>query len=614
MKIGFEIHQQLATKKLFCDCPSELREDEPDIEFVRGLRPTQSELGEIDRAALQEFLKGKTYRYQAYSDTTCIVEHDDEPPHLPNSDALEIALGVAMKLGAQPVEEVHFMRKLVIDGSNTSGFQRTAVVAFDGQMEIDGTTIGVPTICFEEEAARKISEGGKETVYRLDRLGIPLVEITTTPDIKTPKQARDAALKMGRLLREFNVKRGIGTIRQDINVSVEDGARIEIKGVQDLNQIPDMIEAEAERQRMLIGVKRKLKKRNPKIEFEAVDVTDIFKKTDSKVIAGQVKKGKEVMALKLEGFDGLLLKKLGPEFAGYARVQAGVRGIFHTDELPAYGITEKEVAEVKKLLKLAKDDAFVLVAEKVETAKKALVAVFDRAKEAFKGVPEETRMANPDGTTRYMRPLPGAARMYPETDIPPIVISDELLEKVRANLPESYEDRIARYVKEYKLSVEMATQMANSMWPAFFEGALSETRAAPTVIANTLLGTLTEQRREGIPVENIAQDKLLEILSAAGNGKISKEAIPDVIRELAKNPQKTVEEITEKKFEAFGEKEITEIVQKIIIERGDFVKDKGLASIGPLMGPVMGETKGRADGKIVNDILKREIERFINDV
>lgn len=614
MKIGFEIHQQLATKKLFCNCPSELREDVPDVELVRRLRPTQSELGEIDQAALQEFLKGKTYRYQAYSDTTCIVEYDDEPPHLPNQEALEIALGVAMKLNAEPVDEVHFMRKLVIDGSNTAGFQRTAVVAFDGYMDIDGTRIGVPTICFEEEAARKISESGKETVYRLDRLGIPLVEITTTPDIEGPKQARDAALKMGRILREFNVKRGIGTIRQDINVSVEGGARIEIKGVQDLNQIPDMIEGEAERQRTLIEVKEELKKRNPKIEFETVDVTDIFKKTDSKVIAGQIKKGNTVMALKLAGFNGLLLKKLGPEFAAYARVQAGVKGIFHTDELPAYDITEKEVGEVSKKLKLAKGDAFVLVAEKEGRAKKALKAVFDRAKEAFKGVPEETRMANPDGTTRYMRPLPGAARMYPETDIPPIVISDELLDKVRANLPEAYEEKISRYIKEYKLSTEMATQMANSMWPRFFEEAVSETRTAPTVIASTLLGTLTEQRREGIPIENVGEEKLMEIFNAAGNEKISKETIPDVIKELAKNPQITVEEITEKKFETFGEKEITEIIQKIIKERGDFVKEKGLASIGPLMGPVMGETKGRADGKLVNDILKREIERFINDV
>lgn len=615
MKIGFEIHQQLKTKKLFCDCPSELREDEPDIELKRRLRPTQSELGEIDRAALQEFLKGKTYLYQAYSGSTCIVEYDDEPPHKPNQKALEIALGVAMKLNAKPVDEVQFMRKLVIDGSNTAGFQRTAVVAFDGYMDIDGTRIGVPTICLEEEAARKIKESGKETVYRLDRLGIPLVEITTTPDIKGPKQARDAALKMGRILREFNVKRGIGTIRQDINVSVEEGARVEIKGVQDLNQIPDMIEGEAERQQRIIGVKEDLKKRGkPKIKFETFDVTDIFAKTESKVIAGQLKKGGKVLTLKLEGFNGLLLKKLGPEFAGYARAAAGVKGIFHTDELPAYGVSKEEVDKTSKKVKLEKDDAFVLVAEKEESAGKALEAVFERAQSAFDGVPEETRMANPDGTTTYMRPLPGAARMYPETDIPPVVISDELLDKIRAELPEAYEDRIARYIKEYKLSEEMASQMVSSNWPDFFEEAVKETGAAPSIIANTLLGTLKEQKREGIPVENVTEEKLSGIFESAGDGKISKEAIPEVIKELAKNPQKTVEEVTKKQFGAFGEKEISKIVQKIIKERESFVKEKGLTSLGPLMGPVMGEVRGRADGKLVNNILKREIERFLNDV
>jgi glutamyl-tRNA(Gln) amidotransferase subunit E len=376
-----------------------------------------------------------------------------------------------------------------------------------------------------------------------------------------------------------------------------------------------MIEGEAERQRRLIGVKEELKKRAPpKIEFEIFDVSDAFAKTDSKVIAGQLKKGGKILALKLEGFSGLLLKKLGPEFAGYARAAAGVRGIFHTDELPAYGITEEEVKKASKKLGLGKDDAFVLVTEKEDRAKKALEAVFKRAKTATRGVPEETRMANPDGTTSYMRPLPGAARMYPETDIPPIVISDELLDKVRANLPEAYEDKIVRYTKEYKLSEEMATQLVSSSWPEFFEEAVKGTGAAPSIIASTLLGTLTEQRREGIPVENVTEEKLFEIFKSVEDEKISKEAVPEVIKELAKNPQKTVEELTKKQFGAFGEKEISEIVQKIIKGREDFVKEKGIASLGPLMGPVMGDVRGRADGKLVNDILKREIERFLNDI
>ena len=321
------------------------------------------------------------------------------------------------------------------------------------------------------------------------------------------------------------------------------------------------------------------------------------------------------MVLKLAGFNGLLLKKLGPEFAGYAKARTGVKGIFHTDELPAYGISEEEVNRASKKIKLGKEDAFVLVSEKKETAEKALKAVFDRAKAAFNGVPEETRMANPDGTTSYMRPLPGAARMYPETDIPPVVISDELLEKIKANLPESYEDRIARYIKEYKLSEEMASQMVGSSWPDFFEEAVKETRATPSIIASTLLGTLKEQKREGIDVDNISLEHLKELFKYVAAGKLAKEAIPTASAVFAKSPQEDFEIIIGNlDISSFGEKELTETVQKIIKDREAFVKEKGLASVGPLMGPVMKEVRGRVDGKLANDILRREIERFLNDV
>ncbi|MEE9474740.1 MAG: Glu-tRNA(Gln) amidotransferase subunit GatE, partial [Candidatus Hydrothermarchaeaceae archaeon] len=321
------------------------------------------------------------------------------------------------------------------------------------------------------------------------------------------------------------------------------------------------------------------------------------------------------LAIKLEGFRGLLIKRLGPEFAGYAKAVAGAGGIFHTDELPAYGLSKKEVDRVSKKIKLAGEDAFVLVAESEETARKALTAVFDRAKAAFDGVPEETRMANPDGTTSYMRPLPGAARMYPETDIPPVVISDELLDKVRKKLPESYEDKISRYIKKYKLSEEMASQMVSSSWPEFFEETVKETGATPSIIANTLLGTLKEQKREGIEVENIPPGHLKKLFKYVASGKMAKEAIPGATAAFAASQEEDFKIIIDNlDISSFGEDEISEIVQKIIKDREAFVKEKGLASIGPLMGPVMEEVRGRVDGKLANDILKREIERFLHDV
>jgi glutamyl-tRNA(Gln) amidotransferase subunit E len=221
MKIGFEIHQQINSEKLFCSSPSSLREEKEDYVVLRRLRPSQSELGVVDEAAMKEFLKGKSFLYQGYNDSICLVELDEEPPRGPNEEAVEIALTVALLLNAQIVDEIHFMRKLVIDGSNTSGFQRTAIIAFDGYLDTDEGRINIPTICLEEEAARKVAEDELTTTYNLDRLGIPLVEITSAPDIKSPTQAREAALKVGELLRATGkVKRGIGTIRQDINVSI----------------------------------------------------------------------------------------------------------------------------------------------------------------------------------------------------------------------------------------------------------------------------------------------------------------------------------------------------------------------------------------------------------
>ncbi|MCD6464847.1 Glu-tRNA(Gln) amidotransferase subunit GatE, partial [Candidatus Bathyarchaeota archaeon] len=244
LKVGLEIHQQLATKaKLFCDCKPQLFKGEPQIVFLRRLRPTQSELGQIDPAALFEFQKGVKILYEADTETSCLVEMDEEPPHELNPEALEIALIIALMMNAKPIDEVHVMRKIVIDGSNTTGFQRTCVVAVNGSIEVDGKKVPIQHICLEEDAARKMGEEDLLIRYRIDRLGIPLVEVTTGPVINTPEEARKVALAIGKILRATRrVKRGIGTIRQDLNISIKDGALIEIKGVQELELISKVVE------------------------------------------------------------------------------------------------------------------------------------------------------------------------------------------------------------------------------------------------------------------------------------------------------------------------------------------------------------------------------------
>ena len=620
LRVGFEIHQQLATRKLFCNCESELREEEPELRIIRRLRPTQSELGEIDRAALQEYLKGRCYEYEVPGDVACLVEMDEEPPHNPNPEAVRAVLEVALLLNARPVDEIHFMRKIVIDGSNTSGFQRTAIVAMDGYIETSRGRVRIPTICLEEEAARKVREEGRKTVYRLDRLGIPLIEITTSPDITSLEEAREVALKIGEVLRATGrVKRGIGTIRQDINVSIAGGARVEIKGVQELNLIPKIIEREAERQRKLLEIARELKRRGvveAHLEFSPADVSEIFASTESKLVARVLKRGGSALAVRLPGFGGLIggakdEPRLGSELAQYARVKAGVGGIFHSDELPAYGISAKEVESIAEKLDLGESDAFVLVVEARERALKALEAVVERARQAVKGVPEETRVATGDGGTRYMRPLPGAARMYPETDLAPFVVGVQLIDELRSSPPELYEEKIARFVRQYGLSEELAAQVVRSPHAGLFEE-LVESGAPPRLVATTLIATLRELRREGCEVERIHGESFRELFSLVAEGKLAREAIPEVIRALSSSPGKGMEQVMrELGLEGFSEAQVRELARRVIEERADFVRERGEGAAKPLMGLLMKELRGRVEGKLVMKILREEIRGYL---
>jgi len=626
LRVGLEIHQQLDTEhKLFCKCPTILKDEKPQIIIERKLRPTQSELGEIDPAALFEYRRGRKYIYEVYEDATCLVELDEEPPHELNPEALEIALKIALMLKAKPVDEVHVMRKIVIDGSNTTGFQRTAIIALDGEIEDEEGNIEVKTICLEEEAARKIEEKEDKVVYRLDRLGIPLIEIATTPNIKTPSQAKRVALKIGQIMRATGkVKRGIGTIRQDLNISIRDGARVEIKGVQELNLIPKIIENEVQRQRELLKIRDELVRRGLKseeIKNEFIDVTDIFKETESKIILRKLRNGGRVYALKLPKFKGLLgweiqpNRRLATEMSERAKFWARVGGIIHTDELPKYGITRKEMDELKMKLKANEMDAIVIVVDDEKKCIEALKAVADRAREALKGVPEETRAINPDGTTHYSRPMPGAARMYPETDVRPIVLTKEYLDKLRRELPEHPEETIRRYIENYKLSRKLAEEMLNSPRRMLFEKMVNEINVDPTLIASTLEYTLNMLKREGKNIEKIRDNHLKDIFKLIAKNSISKEAVPDILRWIADHPDKTVNEVVkELGLRKMTREEIERIVKIKIEENMNILKNRKEKAFGIIMGIVMREVKGKADGKTVNEIVREIIKKKLKTI
>jgi glutamyl-tRNA(Gln) amidotransferase subunit E len=621
LKVGLEIHQQLDTKtKLFCKCKTELFKGEPEITFIRRLRPTQSELGQIDPAAYFEFQKGVKILYEANRETSCLVEMDEEPPHPLNMEAVEIALTVALMLNAKPVDEIHVMRKTVIDGSNTTGFQRTCVIALKGVIAIGEKTVPIEHISLEEDAARKMGEEEGNTIrYRIDRLGIPLIEIATAPIINTPKEAGEVALAIGRILRATGkVKRGLGTIRQDLNISIAQGALTEIKGVQELELLPLVVEYEVQRQLNLIEISKELQKRGAKPETlkeEFFDVTKIFEKTKCKVIRKALDKKHPILAVKLPKFNGLLKRellpnfRLGTEMADRARFWGRVGGIFHTDEMPAYGITNEEIENLKSAVNANNEDAIVFVADMPENAKDALKAVVERAKEAIKGVPEETRAANPDGTTRYMRPRPGAARMYPETDIPLKQITSEMLEKIRAALPELPEQKFERLMKQYRLNQKLTKQIMDSEHSELFETIVKESNVAPTTVAVFLTETIKALKRDGVETEKVTENKIREIFRHVGAGKLTKEAISDIYVWLSKNEEKTVEEaIKALGFKTLSEAELTALVEKAITENEKLIREKGEESFGALMGILMQNLRGKVDAAQLSKILRGKLK------
>ena len=598
LKSGIEIHQQLEGKKLFCDCPTLLRDDKPDFEIKRKLRAVAGESGKVDIAAQQEQIRNKTFVYQGYSDSTCLVETDGEPPHEMNKDALYTTLQLSKLVDAHVSPIVQVMRKTVVDGSNTSGFQRTALIARNGALETSEGIVRIDNISLEEDACKIVSETADEKIYRLDRLGIPLIEIGTAPDIKTPEQCLEAAKKIGMLLRSLpHVKRGLGTIRQDVNVSIKEGHRIEIKGAQDLKMIPRLVELEVKRQLELVKIRDELKGKELN-SFKIYDLTKLLSKSESKVIVSAFKEKGKVMAFKLNSFSGIVGRELQPnyrvgsEFSGRAKIKAGVRGIFHSDELPNYGITEEEVKLIRKELKCSEKDAFVLVAAIESKAKVALSAVYERALELFEGVPKEVRKAQEDGTTTFLRPMPGAARMYPETDVPMIKTDPYSVE-----VPELISQKAERYQKKFGLSFDLAEYIARSDYIELFEELVKKyPKFKANFIADTLISMPKEiNKKYQLDANKLSSDNYRDLFKHLDSGAIHKDIVIDVLIDMIKG------KFDLKSYEGISDSDISEKIKEIVDN------NKG-APMGALMGLCMKALAGKASGKVISDELKKWVK------
>ncbi|HLC50137.1 MAG TPA: Glu-tRNA(Gln) amidotransferase subunit GatE [Candidatus Nanoarchaeia archaeon] len=457
-RCGLEIHQQLEGKKLFCNCATLNSDKEADTKIERKLRAVAGETGVVDIAAEYEMTKNKKFFYQSNSCDTCLVEYDEEPPHMLNKTALETALKVSLLLNAAIVDEIQIMRKTVIDGSNVSGFQRTALVAMSGFVETSHGRIEIPTICLEEESAQKLDEGKDFVRYKLDRLGIPLLEIATSPDIKSPEEAKEVAAHIGMVLRSVeNVKRGLGTIRQDVNVSIKDTGRVEIKGFQDLRSIPKVIEYEITRQ--------------------------------------------------------------------------------------------------------------------LEIAKKG------------QKLTNEVRKAEPDFTTSYLRPIPSAARMYPETDVLPTTIKKDYVVKLKKSLPKLKSEKLGDFSLKYNISKEHAKELIDNSDFEYLQGKFSGKDVS--VIIRMLLNTPNEIKSK------LNSKDFEEILNYYFDGKIAKEAMAHLLESKSKG-----EKIDLSRFEGVSDDNLETEIKKIIEEKPNL-------NASAYMGLAMAKFRGKADGKKIMELVKK---------
>ncbi len=607
LKAGLEVHQQLNTGKLFIRTQSKLS-DEINFTVERKLRPVASELGEFDRTAKEAFKRNETFYYQGNSGLISLVETDEEPPQPLDKDAFKTILEVASLCNSNIVNEAVVMRKAIVDGSNTSAFQRTMLVSLGGEFEIaKGKKIRVQTIVLEEDAARPIKKEAGKIYYNLDRLGIPLIELATEPDIRTPGEAIETAKKIGEMMRlTGKTKRGKGTIRQDVNVSIAEGARVEVKGCQDLAQIGLLVEKEVQRQLDLLDLKIAFRKLSKEYLFgEIKDISQILSNSDCKFVCG-----KKVFGMKLTRMKGFLGKKVGTrrfgsELSDYAKA-TGVTGLIHMDELPNYGISNIDSSKIAKVLECTEHDNFVFIVANEDKARAAFESVKERIMVAFDGVPEETRGAEEGGSSVYQRPLAGEARMYPETDLLTQNISAELLTKIKKGLPKSVAEREKLYAK-LGLSSNHISEMKLNNYARFFASIVKK-GANAGVAANLLLQTLKELKRNEVETEDISTEDIGKLLLLEKSGKINKNNLKKAIVDLARG--ESVENILSGQSK-MGVKTIITIIEGIVQNNKELVKQKGLGAIGPLMGDVMKEEKLRGvDGKLISEVLRNEIEKI----
>lgn len=607
---GLEIHQRLATReKLFCSCTSSLPlpgERKP-AEIRRYQRAVAGEMGLVDRAAKFESVKNRQFIYQINEEHACLVDLDEEPPHRLNPEALELALSVAAGMELQVPDELEPMRKQVVDGSNPSAFQRTIKMGSGGSIEVRGHRVEITSMSLEEESAGIEGNSDGAILYDTSRIGIPLIEIDTDPHIRSPTEAKEAALKIGTMLRlTGKVQRGIGSIRQDVNISIKGGARTEIKGLQALDTLDKYVENEITRQQRLLEIKAELAKRKGASVGRPQDLTELLKATKVKIIFNAVSAGGVVIGFPLHGFKGLVGmeinpdRRLGSEISDYAKM-GGVNGIIHSDEdLNGYGFTKAEADAISKVLALKEGDAFVLIAGRKSQAATAVEFAIERSNFAITGgVPLETRgAANNDlCTTRFLRPLPGGSRMYPETDASPVAITQQMLKEAAKNAPDIERER-KTLMSELKSDALVEQVMLSPRFPVY-KAVSSSTNADKIFIANTLLQKFTELRRAEFNVDGIATERVVELFAAYAGAEITKNGLEEVLKAMCTEGRPVREIIRERGLGRFTGKELEKLVGE------ESRKIGGKAAKADILKAIMSRHRLNVDGEELNRMLNK---------
>ena len=630
LRCGLEIHQQLLTdSKLFCRCPAGRYSDEYDAEILRHMRPTLSELGEYDGTALMEKKTKKNIYYRIHNDTVCTYEMDDTPPFLMDEKALDIALGVALLLRLNMVSELHIARKQYLDGSIPTGFQRTTIVGVDGWIPYKGRKIGIIQLGLEEDSCREGSDIGHERIYLTDRLGMPLIEPVTYPDMRTPLETAEVAEILRRLCRSTGkVRTGLGAGRQDVNVSIRGGTRIEIKGVPRISKIPDLIYNEARRQWSLLRIRSILKERGVTPEsFESShhDVTRLLADTVYDPIRQALNSGMRVWCTVLKKFEGLLKittqrdTTFAKEFSDRVRVIACLTtlpNLIHSDA-GTESLQSRKWQKLRRKVRATHEDTLVLVWGPEDDMVTACDEIALRAREATEGVPSDTRQALKDGTSGFERVLPGAERMYPDTDLPPLAITGERIERIRAGLPEYIWDREARY-REMKLTPGMIGVLCQSPRAGLFERIVNELSVDPVFAAVILTERMKNLERRGLNPELLPDDTIFQIFRALSEGRLAREGVIRVLRRSLDHDGEEKEKVrlsvenalTEIAGEKVSEEDVSARIAAAILETASYpfapVRQRKSTADNPvtamarrnrhLMGLLMKELAGRVEG------------------